>query len=64
MFGASAYKIHEPSTTIEFCQENRGISLRLFIFYPLKTRPDDASFTAALSQDSAAIAAHPHNQKL
>lgn len=60
MFWAGIDEVHEASTTVELGKEDSGIGLGLRVLDPLKARSDAAVVTAALSEDSTTIAAHPH----
>lgn len=57
---ASFDEVDETSAAIELGQEECSIGLRLGGFDPLKTGSYDAVVAAALAEDPAAIAAHPH----
>lgn len=63
MFRPSTEEVHEACTAIEFGEEESGISLGFWVLYPIKTWPDAASVTAALSENSTSIATHLHNSR-
>lgn len=60
MFWAGINEIDEAGSAVEFSEEESSIGLRFGGFDPLKARLDGTVIAAALSEDSAAIAAHPH----
>lgn len=63
MLGCVGYQIDQSRSPIELGQESGSVRLRLWAPYPLETGPENAGFAAALSEDSAAIAAQPHDYK-
>lgn len=64
MFGPRVDEIHEASTAVELGKEDCSIGLGLGVFDPLQAGLDAAVLTAALAENPATIAAHPHGDLL
>lgn len=64
MFRARVDEIHEASTAVELGKEDCSIGLGLGVFDPLQAGSDAAVLTAALAENPATIAAHPHGDLL
>lgn len=55
-------EVDEAGPTVELCQEESGVGLRLGRFDPVEARPESAVVDAAFSENSAAVAAHSHHK--
>ena len=64
MFWAGVDEVHEAGSAVELGEENGGIGLGLGALDPLEAGADAAVLAAALAEDSAPIAAHPHGGRL
>ena len=53
-------QVEQPRAAVELGEEDGGVGLRLRGLDPLQAGPDRARVAAALAQDAAAVAAHPH----
>lgn len=60
--GSGVDEVHEAGAAVEFGEEDGGVCLGLGGFDPLEAGPDAAVVAAALAEDAATVAAHPHGR--
>uniref|UniRef100_A0A804Q4T7 Uncharacterized protein n=1 Tax=Zea mays TaxID=4577 RepID=A0A804Q4T7_MAIZE len=58
--GRGGQQVEQPRAAVELGEEDGGVCLRLGAVDPLQAGADGAGVAAALAQDAAAVAAHPH----
>jgi hypothetical protein len=58
--GRRGQQVEQPRPAVELGEEDGGVGLRLGGLDPLQAGADGAGVAAALAQDAAAVAAHPH----
>ncbi|GAU27566.1 hypothetical protein TSUD_29980 [Trifolium subterraneum] len=62
LIGSVSKEVEQAGSTIEFGKEEGGIALRFRGLDPLKTRLDDAIFTATFAKYTTSIATQSHGR--